>query len=130
MVQSVLADAILLRYALTLEHLERAFYRDALNKFSAADFGAIGKEDFVRQRFTEIASHERDHVAFLEAGLTAAGAKPVKECTYVFGDVVDSVETFIALSQLLENVGVSAYLGAAPSITSKDYLGYAASILT
>lgn len=120
-------DATILNYALTLEHLERAFYRDSLNTYGADAFSGAGKEDYVRYRFTEIANHEKQHVDFLTAGLTAAGATPVKECEYAFG--ITSVDTFIATAQLLENIGVAAYLGAAPSISSKAYLAAAGSIL-
>lgn len=58
---------------------------------------------WVRERFTEIASHEQTHVEFLSTALTAAGATPVKACTYDFG--VTSPETFLATSQILEGVG-------------------------
>jgi len=58
----------------------------------------------------------------------AAGASPVLECKYAFG--VTSVASFVATASILEGVGVSAYLGAAASISTKAYLTAAASILT
>lgn len=62
----------------------------------------------------------------MTTALSAAGATPVKECKYAFG--IDSITTFIATSQLLEDVGVAAYQGAAPSIASDAYLAAALSI--
>ncbi|CAO1633144.1 unnamed protein product [Jaminaea pallidilutea] len=118
-------DTVILNYALTLEHLEAAFYRDSLNMLSANDFEKAGFQPWIRQRFIEIGGQEQQHVAFLTKAL---GDKAVKECKYDFG--VTDVNSFIATSQLLEGVGVSAYLGAAANITSTDYLTAAGSILT
>lgn len=49
-------------------------------------------------------------------------------CQYNFG--LDSVDTFIAVSRILEGVGTSAYLGAAADIDDAGYLTAAGSILT
>ena len=87
----------------------------------------LRSSDYVRYRFTEIANHEANHVNVLTSGLSAAGATPVKECSYNFGDLTPA--SFIATSQVLEGVGVAAYLGAAPSVQSKAYLALAGSIL-
>lgn len=116
-------DTVILNYALTLEHLENAFYRDALP--SAQAFKDADYPDWVHQRFIEIGGHERSHVMYLS---NALGDKAVKECQYNFG--VTGPKSFIATSQLLEGVGVSAYLGAAANITNPAYLTAAGSILT
>ncbi|SPO30055.1 related to stress response protein rds1p [Ustilago trichophora] len=118
-------DTVILNYALTLEHLENAFYRDSLATYDAAAFRAAGYPDWVRQRFIEIGGHEKAHVDFLTKVL---GDQATKECTYDFG--VTDVKTFVATSVLLEGIGESAYLGAAQNITAPGTLTAAGSILT
>ena len=51
-----------LNYALTLEHLEHAFYRDGLEEFTAEDFTAAGYSANVYDYFGLIRDHEREHV--------------------------------------------------------------------
>lgn len=120
-------DADILQYALTLEHLENAFYKKALSTWSVDDFT---KANFTADFYSQlkyIAHDEEAHVEYLKAGLKAAGAKPVEACTYMFS--MKSVEDFVALAATIEGVGVSAYAGASPMVTSKQYLTAAASIL-
>lgn len=123
-----ITDAQILNYALTLEHLEDTFYQQGLANFTQAQFAAAGYNATFYNNLKEISSDEATHVSFLTSALEAAGAKAVAACTYDFG--VTSVQSFIATSNILEGVGVSAYLGAAQNITNKAYLTAAASILT
>ena len=121
-------DGIILNYALTLEYLERAFYRGALEKFSEADFATAGFPQPFYSNLKTIYADEQVHVSFLSGALTAAGITPTVELQYKFP--YTNVKEFLTLSSVLEGVGVSAYLGAAASIANPDYLTAAGSILT
>ncbi|WWC72875.1 uncharacterized protein I206_106839 [Kwoniella pini CBS 10737] len=118
-------DTQVLQYALTLENLEKRLYADALSQFDEAAFAAAGYPSWVRGRISQIAGHEADHVSLLSGAL---GNASVAECTYNFP--YTDVKSFVGLTTLIENVGVSAYAGAAQYITDKDYLTVAAVILS
>lgn len=79
--------------------------------------------------FTEIMNDETAHVSFLQAALTKAGATPRPKPTFK-GIKQTDIMAFANLAQVFENVGVGAYLMAAPAIASKAYLAAAGSILT
>jgi hypothetical protein len=93
---------VLACFAVTLEHLENAFYRDALAQFDAAAFESAGFPAWVRGRFAQIAEHEASHVAVLSGALGDAAVQP---CEYTFP--YTDPKSFGALSAVIENVGVS-----------------------
>jgi hypothetical protein len=78
------ADVKVLNYALTLEHLENAFYSGGLARFSDKDFQNAGLPSIARVRFSEIALHEVVHVATLTAVLGFQATRPCKYFLCVF----------------------------------------------
>ena len=52
---------------------------DALSQFSADDFTSAGYPSWVRERLSQIASHESDHVSLLSSAL---GNDSVAACNY------------------------------------------------
>ena len=68
-----------MQYALTLEHIEHAFYVQGLAQYDAQAFADAGYEPWVRGRFRQIREHERTHVAFLTGQLGDAAPAP---CNY------------------------------------------------
>ncbi|KAM0256896.1 hypothetical protein ACHAQJ_004718 [Trichoderma viride] len=123
-----LNDFDILQFALTLENLENAFYQQGFAKFPASDFTALGLSQAQIQDLQQIGFTESEHVIILASSLAQNGIQPVQPCTYNFGftDAAGMVQT----AAILENVGISAYLGAAPLLASPAILGVAGSILT
>jgi len=118
-------DTNILQFSLTLEHVEVAYYSHALQQlFSQSDFIKAGFTPLVFQRFVEIGQHEQTHVALLTAAL---GDQAPQACTYSFP--ITDVQSFVHLSQVIEDVGSSAYAGAIPLLTSQANVLTGASIL-
>jgi hypothetical protein len=135
-------DLAVLNFALNLEYLEAEFYAYAttgsgLNPNLFTGTGTQGATTGGSQVSldastmaiaTEIASDELNHVAFLRSVLGAnAVAKP--QINLAALGAVTTQAQFLALARAFEDVGVSAYGGAATLITSKVYLQAAAQIL-
>ncbi len=121
-------DIAILNYALTLEHLEYAFYRDALaDDFDENDFDGFIDPDLY-DRLIDIRDHEDTHVDALIATIEGLGGDPVEELCYDFG--YNNVNQFLEVAQTLENTGVSAYDGAIADIKSPDLQTTGATIAT
>jgi rubrerythrin len=115
-------DVEILNFALTLEHLEAAYYRQALKRVGGLSSG-------VRALAAEIGDNENEHVSALTATIEDVGGKPVGAPRVDFGDAFASETSFLELAQTLEDTGVSAYNGAAPMIKSAEVLGAAGAIV-
>ncbi|KAI1115918.1 ferritin-like domain-containing protein [Nemania sp. NC0429] len=123
-----LADVDILQFALTLEWLEASFYQQGFAKFSDDQFLALGLNQAQLADLKSIGTSEEAHVGLLQSAIAQAGVQPVQPCTYNFG--FTDAAGMVATAAVLENVGVSAYLGAAPLVSDGKILSTAASILT
>lgn len=117
-------DLMVLNYALTLEHLENAFYKQVNGsgklQGNAAKYLAI------------IGAHEQAHVDALTKAISGAGGTPVKaRKSYAFGKLGDLTTQagILAIANILEPTGVAAYDGAAREIANKAILGVAGQIV-
>lgn len=79
-------DAVILNYALTLEHLEDTFYRQALQNFTEADFMAAGFDSFFYQRVQDLSTDEKTHVDFLTTGLMGELSSARGSCIQALAD--------------------------------------------
>ncbi len=148
-------DADYLNFALNLEYLEAEFYLRAATGtgLSAADTGnstskttggaQLTKLTAVQQEYIyEIAQNELDHVRFLRAALgSGAVSAPAIDLTNSFNALAASAGlgsggfdpfanygNYLIGAFIFEDVGVTAYHGAAGLLSSKDYLTAAAEI--
>jgi rubrerythrin len=112
-------DVDILNFALTLEYLESDFYRH-----KAKSVGLSGEAKALAAMFGE---QEQAHVEALMTTIKHSGGTPVKKPSFMF-PATDQA-SFLKLAYTLENVGVGAYNGAAPSITNKEILAAAGSIV-
>ena len=110
-----------LNYALTLEYLEAEFYRQG----NAADLTNGKTERYLKQ----IQSDEETHVWALQDTLKKLGIDAVPAPKVDFGGSFKSKASYLETAYVFENLGVQAYLGAAPSLfKEKALLSAAASI--
>lgn len=117
-------DAAILNFALTLEHLEAAFYGHA-----ASRFGTRGT--YFKRLIGILHFDETSHVNALTQALRGAGVTPVaRQARYNFGKAFNSRHDLLSFSAKLETTGVHAYLGQAGNIQTKSILLTAATIVT
>ncbi|WP_219418805.1 ferritin-like domain-containing protein [Pseudonocardia nigra] len=110
-----------LNYALTLEYLEAEFYRQG----NAADLLEGKAADYLRTVQTD----EEAHVMVITDTIGQLGGDPVPAPEVDFGQAFASQDSYLETAFTFENLGVQAYLGAAPSLfAEKELLVAAASI--
>jgi len=154
-----ISDGSILNFALNLEYLEAEFYLRAsgitLPDEMTTGTGTRGEvsggrpvpftSSVIRKVAAEIAADERAHVAFLRNALgSAAVSRPAISLDQSFtaaalaaglikpGETFDAYANdlnFLFAAYLFEDVGVTAFKGAAPFITNKTYLDAAAGLL-
>jgi rubrerythrin len=128
------SDVDVLNYALTLEHLEHQFYRAGIEKFSdqqLRDADVLSKFDdelkeSIPKRLKTVRDHEKAHVDVITDTVNKLDGKPVGKAEYNFP--LDNPTKFIQTARVLENVGVAAYAGAAPSVKANAVFVAAAKI--
>ncbi len=130
------SDVDILNYALVLERLEYEFYRRYLDRYSenqiegAAIFDGFGNKvrSKIYENLVRIRNHEQTHVKTLVAVIKSLGGEPVGDSEYDFG--VNSVKSFVATAQALEDTGVMAYDGAIAYIDKAGLQTASATIAT
>jgi rubrerythrin len=112
-------DIDILNFALTLEYLETDFYQSKGK--------SVGLSGQAKTLATLFGDEEAEHVGALTKAITSLGGKPVKMPKFAFP--VTNQAGFLKLAYVLENTGVGAYNGAAPSLTNSAVLAAAGTIV-
>ena len=142
-------DFDILNFALNLEYLEAEFYTIATTGQSISQIGMTvtgsgsagattggaqvpGLTGSALAIAQEIAHDEQTHVKFIQTAIASLGGTSIAKPAINLGALgigFSSVSSFLTLARAFEDIGVTAYGGAAPLISSKTVLGYAARIL-
>ena len=142
-----------LQFALNLEYLEAEFYTTATmgKTINEVGIGITGSGNsgpttgwsqvnfsnslvFTGTVANQIGNDERNHVTLLRTALSGAGVEPIAKPPINLGALgigFANEAQFLTLARVFEDIGVSAYGGAAQlsSVTSSPYIGTAARIL-
>lgn len=141
-----LTDADILNFALNLEYLEAEFYTVVTTgrRINDSGFGIgitgtgtsgattgggqVALDNRVMQAAMDLANEERMHVTLIRSALgSAAVAKPAINLE-ALGLGFRNQNEFLTLARAFEDVGMTAYNGAAPLLSSRQVLATAAAI--
>jgi hypothetical protein len=141
------SDPEILNFALNLEYLEAEFYAVSTYGATLVQLGVITEpettgpttggnmiKNFGSSPLAFLATGLRDdeiaHVQYLRSALGSEAVKKPAIDLAALGYGFSSVDSWLKLARQFEDVGISAYLGAAPLISSSKYLAAAAAILS
>ena len=111
-------DLGIARYAVTVEYVEAAFYKEALGS------GKLnGQAAELARRFGQ---NEQQHIKALEGAIRKLGGQPPPKPKANFP--LDSREAILRFARDLESLGAGAYLAQASRIADKELLAVALSI--
>jgi ferritin-like protein len=152
MADSKIDEQDVLNFALNLEYLEAEFYTYAVTGNSITSFGigtkgrangpnptpcghtiggkqVVFSDTFVHDMVAEIGANERAHVVLLRGalGLSAVGIPNIDLSALGFG--FDNQNDFLRAARILEDIGVTAYSGAAGFLKTPDIITAAAGLL-
>jgi len=149
--REALTDTQILNFALVLEYLESTFYIRADNRGPLPGGATIASIDpdggglpgsvpglytvrptlparfQVDDNVRVVRNHEIAHVQFLQNALGGAAVKR-NDFAFSFPAAFNDAQTFLSVSQTLEDVGVTAYLGQVGNINNAGFLAAAGSI--
>lgn len=117
-------DFGILSYAYALEQLESAFYTEVIKR----PFG--GMTSMEKSFLTDIRNDEIGHREWFRKVLVSSKVRDFK-VEFDFSSVnFSDRDSVLGTARILEDTGVSAFNGAGPLLTSKDFLGFAGKIVS
>ena len=154
MAENKIQEADILNFALNLEYLEAEFYTYATTGKSITSFGIGTKgkasgsnlanggttvggkqvtfsddEHFIRDLGTQIGADERAHVVLLRGALGSAACAMPNIDLGALGFGFANQNDFLKAARILEDIGVTAYSGAAGFLQTPDVITAAACLL-
>ncbi|KAG6861376.1 hypothetical protein C0995_000782 [Termitomyces sp. Mi166 len=117
-------DVNALNYLLSVANLQNAFYKQNLAFLDDNAFNSSGYGPEVRNNFAQIQQNKQAQVDLLAQTL---GTQATPFCNYDFH--VTNASNFTATSEVIENIGTSAYVGSIADISNSTLRTWAASML-